>query len=373
MKFDQKNEVFISREELVYFLRKYRFSAMLVFLSVFLAALILLGRRPHDYSAKAQFSFVNQKNSVIPTQFDIFSNALNNKSTTGGLSLLTSQQLLTEVIEETGLQVQYTPKRKLAHSILAFFEHLKTEFGFLPKLEEGFEFSHVKMKEHQTPFKLILRFDSAGTFDVCDDQKHKISKGRIGEEVILKEVSFTLHQIPEQTRASIDYVFTILPLEKSLSKLKKNFTLKPDKEDLSTYHVLFSALDPSTAKKVLNSLFSKYELSKRRLHFDILSRDIEEIQNQEQLLRKELFTRLEDRAKEYSTQIGEGQFIDAQSEIEILHSSKKACLEKLLELEILISRLEERNVGLNSKSIDLSQNIQNLGKQIRISIRFKKD
>jgi len=360
MKLDLKNEVFISKEEFLYFVAKYKRSALLLFLIVFSAALLFLAIRPHNYLAK--------KNTSLPAQLEFLGNVSGYKMPIGGLSLLTSQQLLTEVIEETGQQIIYVPRGRIAQMAISFFEHMRLELGFLPHVEEPFLFSHVKTGQMQEGFLLKIAFHDDDKFDVLDTKKKVIGTGIIGEQVLLNDISFTLENVPKAIKKVIKkdkhYSFIVQPLEDTLSGLKTQLSIKPDRIDNATYHSAFSARNPIVAKRVLNSLFVKYEECKRRLYLDVLAKDIEEIQNQERSLRTELFTRLEDRAREYTSKIGEGQFIDAQSEIDILHTSKKTCLEKLLELEILLSRLEERNVGIGNQSIDLGKNIQTLTRQI---------
>ncbi len=208
-------------------------SRKLIFLFSIMCCLLTLCfycKNPPLYQSQALYKdgeVLNNMNESFKSMF--MSYALGSNSDGKAISLMMTNAVLKPVVEELGLQISLSGKRKFRSYLSNFFSHIKVITKSNIKDENIFEFKNV-VYEGELTTNFILFFHDKNNFELFVDEKC-IGKYQINQPVQTKDIKLTIVNVPTSLKLKKHYKFNVLPTNDVASFYKKKLIIKPQKNN----------------------------------------------------------------------------------------------------------------------------------------------
>lgn len=277
---------------------------------------LLLFSEPH-FCAEASFQQAPNKTENSASLQSLLKNMQNSSTEFSAVSIMFSKKILGKVIEERGLQIKEA-KNALFSRLGRFFLQEK----------EAFLFQQVHF-EKETPKKFFLKVVSKEDFEILNEKKQLLTKGRVKETVQLEEFSFTVMEMPGKKNWA---AFTLLPKRDLLRELTKRITIKSARDDRNILKMKCRHPQRKIAIGILDSLMKEFQGYLRDTQKELAAEQIIYLKQRQ----TELSSDLDQILEEYASylQKGEGSGIGLSQEIQTLADPHERYSASLHQLEL---------------------------------------
>lgn len=343
---------------------KLRLSVFKVMGACFLVCLVFLSQRELKYQAEATFRHAHQRSKDLIQLNKLVSKILPSQTESSAISLMTSKLILKQAMEDLGLQMLVQPH--FFTRPMNVGRQFLFELGIPPNKRNLFSFSsvHYSGKNSST---LYLKCLSSEQFEIYDRKKQLLRRGNIKEQIVLDSLSFTVESIKNDVVLGKWYCIRVLPSESVVNDLRKNLTVKINKNDSHLLQLHFSHPDPVIAADVVNQVMYCFEQFVKSEHEEEIKAQLAYLQTRQQDLMNLLDHSLGDYVAYLKKVVSEEGFTGSAQQIEMLALPQQEFTSKLFDLEIEYKRwkneqdvcLEQKNDSL-SKPSDIQQQLASL-------------
>jgi len=333
------NRAIYGSEIVTFFLKgKRRFlKASLVF-SLFTFAATLFFSTPH-YRAHATFFQGNTETGELSSLKAFLQNFRSNQAESSAAVLMQSRTLLSEVVEEMGLQMEPLKKGRLSSR----FQLIGRELG-RSSHKEPFLFRQLSY-QGDTARVLFIKPLSPDSFEIFGKKRQKLATGKLGEQVEFEGISLIVSQVPKSKRKT---AFSLIPKQIATQKLKKKLSIKTSRIDSKLINLYCKHSNRSTALGILEVMMGKYQNYLQAQHKQISTSQLAYLEKKQDELAQKFDHALEEHANYLrSAQTTEG-FLGLSQEVAMLSYPKTQYTSRKHELDLQGQEHRKQNLEASS-------------------------
>jgi hypothetical protein len=356
------DDIYICSDDLKKIYRKEKRKIAWVFIcgSVLLGFYFLL--KPPLYEAVATFkqSSIRHESGDLKNLLRSFSGSSSEISI---VPLMLSRTVLTNTMEELGLQAVVNERGTFGQRALNLQSNLSTEAKLKPSEQQAFTFKNVKY-EGEAARHFFLRFLSPDSYELLDNRKEKLLTAALNESVSYQNLSFTLAQTASRLQIGKLYPLTIVPKAAVLGQVKNRITIKPLREDKNILCIHFQDVDPVRAAAFINTMISKYEEFLVAENKTIIGAQLKYLDQRKGELHATLDSDIQEHVSLLKKSLLDQGFMGVEEEINILLEPIQNYKARLNEIEIELAGLQKRAAEIGSTPSRPSLLIQQFGSSL---------
>lgn len=255
-------------------------------------------------------------------------------------TVIKSQPVLKPLVSKMGLQVSVQEKGRFRQLFTTVRDKLRANAGKPLEDPSPFIFRDV-FYEGMEGLNFSLRFENLDHFTLFSSKGEVVAKGKIGEEVVLPHLRFTLAQIPQNIRFRRNYPLSISPWVQSAKALNSHLEIFRNKNNLSVYELSFSARDRFFATQVLEEWMNQYRAFLRKDHDEMDQEQITYLQRRQEQFYENLKVSFDDYERYLSENLKNRGCAGFETEVESVTQQMHEMSQKILGIHVELSRFEQ--------------------------------
>jgi hypothetical protein len=309
-----------------------------------LVCLFFLLLREPRYSAEATFKQTAKSNEPSMNLKEAYQQLFSSSTENAVAAIMQSNEVLKDVVEELGMQVDCDPPSRLTKAIKRMGDNLLLELGRPLSDLDPFMLRHVSYLGEK-PLELFLKLIDRDSYQLFDQNKQLLGGGRLGEPLSCPAATLTLYKIPKSVNFNRLYPLKIHPWEPVVQKLRKRIKIVPWKQHKTILKLLFPCRDRFLAADFLNQVMKSYQEYLKRENDEACQLQLAYLHQRQKELTQYYDEGLIDHVSYLKENLSKNGFIGVAQEIEILSHPKSLYTSKLFDVELELQRLnEERDV-----------------------------
>jgi tyrosine-protein kinase Etk/Wzc len=329
-----------------------------------LACLVFLLLREPLYIAEASFKQMSRQNEIGLSLKESYQQLLSFPMENTTIAMMQSNEVLKNVVEELGMQVVCNPDLIFVKALRRIRDNLSLELGQSLSDPDPFIFRHVSYLGEK-PLKLFFKRIDHDSYQILDEKKQCVGRGRVGESLSLPMMQLTLNKIPNTIKLNQSCVITVNPWMEIVRGLRKGLKAVPWKQDKVILKLSFASRDRFLASDILNQVMAHYQKYLKRENDESCQLQLAYLHHRQQELTQDFDEALIDHVGYLKENLSKNGFIGVAQEIEILSQPKNSYTSKLFDVDLELQRLsEEKDFSLFSAEdkdlrLDEKQHIEN--------------
>ncbi len=309
-----------------------------------LVCLFFLLLREPRYSAEATFKQTAKSSEPSMNLKEAYQQLFSSSTENAVTAIMQSNEVLKDVVEELGMQVDCDPPSLLTKAIKRMRDNLLLELGRPLSDLDPFVFRHVSYLGEK-PLELFLKLIDRDSYQLFDKNKQLLGGGKLGEPFSCAGAKLTLYKIPKSANFNRLYPLKIHPWEPVVQKLRKRIKIVPWKQHKTILKLLFPCRDRFLAADFLNQVMRSYQEYLKRENDEACQLQLAYLHQRQKELTQYYDEGLIDHVSYLKENLSKNGFIGVAQEIEILSHPKNLYTSKLFDVELELQRLnEERDV-----------------------------
>jgi len=264
-----------------------------------------------------------------------------------GLSMLTSNRLMGDVIKKLGLQANFVPLHAPNRRIKNIFQNLRVDYALFkslprPGIPDLFKPLIARDIEFDGEVSETFYFIPASneTYEIADKFKEVIGEGRYGVPFKGKGFALTIDKaFPEAKPRKM--LFSLSPLEPLAKGLGAKVKVGIDPKDKSLIKIKYDNPDRFLAAGFVNTLMSAYQQFLKKEQERVVEEQLVYLRRrqneQEGVLRK----MMEEYADEQVSDVSRSGFVNSETALRFLGASQQQIKQRMFDLDLAIKRLEK--------------------------------
>ncbi len=214
--------------------------------------------------------------------------------------LMKSNLVLKTLIEKHGMQAQVIQGTLPFRMYRRIWENFRTNLGSPLNDVDWFSFSNVHYSGEDT-LSFRIRFSDPTHYAIADESGRELGVGKLGEEVHIQGVRFTLNKTPSRLYLKKNYPLKILSWISAVKGFRKNLTITASKKNIGIYDLSYSHRDRHKAVDLLNDLMGEYRTYLKKDHDQVASEQITYLEKKQ----SQIFQNMENLIDSYADQLAE--------------------------------------------------------------------
>lgn len=293
------------------------------------------------FFAEATFRQGNKQNEIGLSLRDAYQQIFSNQAESSTAVIMQSNEVLRDVVEELGLQAQCNPDFGFVKKIKRLYDNFRLELRCLISDPDPFIFRRVSYTDEK-PLSLLLKLTDEFHFEVHDQNKRIIGKGKLGHPFSCANVKFTLRSVPKSARMDRLYSLTIKPWISAVGEIRSKLKVTPNKQDRSILRLLYSSRDRFLAADVVNQVMKSYQNFLKRENDESYQAQLAYLLHRQQELTQVYDEALADHANYLKESIHKSGFLGFSQELELLSQPKNFYTSKLFDVDLELQRVNAR-------------------------------
>ncbi len=306
-----------------------------------LAMLAVLVVREPKFLAEATFKQANRQSEIPPNLKDLYQQVLSLSSPgeRAQISIMQSNEVMKNVVEQLGMQVACHSQSGMVRLLKGIFENIKIELRRgIADLDE-FQFRNVSY-DGEKPLAMYLKVLDNETYQLFNEKKELIARGKLGEALSLPEAALTLQELPSNVKLNRFYRLSISPRLATIKQVLKKLDIGSLKTDRNILRLTYTHRDRFLASNVLNQLMKSYQLFLKKENDEICQIHLDYLEKRQQ----DLFQNFDRALAEHAEYLKENLIatngeIGFSQELEMLLKPKELYNSKLFQIDLELGRL----------------------------------
>jgi len=355
------NEIFFTLADVKYLLLKHIKNickiGLIVFCTIFIALLFVSSPK---YEAEAFFNQVPDKFEEKISVTGLLLGGQNNVSS--ALSLMKTPCFMRYVVEKDGMNFFYSRS-----STTKIFERVYDNVRVLLKKplqeREDFEFKDTFSAQEFGSF-FYLRFIEENRFEIFDNLNHLLTKGQIGEPVVLPKLRFTLTSQPSFVKKNKSYKIIVDFWFNTANSLTSGVTIVPQKSNVNLLKLTYCNRNRNRAISILDSVMNQYVLYLKRENEDFRKNQFLYLEKKQQELSLSFERSLDEYVAYVNDSIKKKGFINLGHESISLLEPQQKYLSDLFALDLKKSAVDKALIDPNYSLVMKDKKMSDLTKSI---------
>jgi hypothetical protein len=335
------DEIFVCSEDLKLLFGRYRRKLVRIFLFVGIVIFILLIFKAPKYKAMATFVQSSSKSEQLNHELKNLLKEVGVQQgiETGTRSTMLSHHVMRMVVQELGFQVTVYPHYFITALFTRIGNNLLRELGGRPGDRDVFEFRQV-VYEEETPAILFLRFLTPDTFEVLNEKKEVLSRGKLKERISFEKIHMIVEKGPCNVSTKRMYKLKIRPWPEVVEGLQKKFRINKSKIDKNILHLTFAHPNRRIAADFLNRVMNAYQNYLMEENEHIAQAQLAYLEKRQEELTLKMDRTLEEHTAYLKKNLGDIGFIGLNQEIEMLASPREEYISRLFDVDLELKRMQ---------------------------------
>lgn len=304
--------------------------------------------RPVNYIVKASFRDKGTSHASFgnPISELFFNN--NGMQESEAASTMKSRYLVSSVIKKMHLQGIVIENEPLYPDLVRAFENFLAEIAYWKELktpilrdpDEKFLLENITY-DGEVTLSYQLNFLDEDTFEILDQNKQEVARGRLGKPLETKEAAFTLYHLstdPIEPSKTLQLHF--MPMAQVAADYMHRLQIDPDKEDKTLLKLQFRDRNRDLASRFLNNIMKSFQEHLSGEHELTSSTQLNYLQKRQKEVGLELQKQMEEHVKKVSEEMAQSGFTSLQHAMEFFSGNLAQNQEKLQEIELETRRLK---------------------------------
>lgn len=327
-----------------------RSSRQIILVTLFFALLAgyYVLSRPVVYQAEASFREKGTSQAGMGRSItDLLMGSAPGTQESSAMSLMKTRRVIQGVVEDLGMQVAITDRRKHEGRLGRVWNNLKTEYAHfksrgIPLFEDQYPCitcPSVRYDGEITQF-LELEFTSEDTYLITSRDGLISKEGRFGELFVAPTFEMILNRASPAELTGLKFDISIYSIANLSDNLRNAIKIAPDKNDKSLLKILYRHPDRQFGAKFLNGLMMSYKRYLQDDHDTNAGLQLAYLENRQQQMFKQQTVFMEQYTHNLSDDLYATGLADVEKEMEFLMNHHHQNLQKLLAIDLSSKRLK---------------------------------
>ena len=320
---------------------RYKKNIFVIAISISVISLLFFLSYPSKYNTRATFRELQDGGEEGISIKELFISSTGSKSTSGASSIMLSNTILIPFVQKMGLQANINERKgRISTFFINSHENILSERKRPLRDIDSFEFKDVIYEEEKSLIS-FLRFISSDSFEVLNQYKKKVGKGRINIPFTFDNIAtFTCVKTPKNLKLNKIYNLVISPTINVASFLSNAIKITPQKENRNILCLSIEMRNRHLSAKILNSLMNEYQeyLKKENKYFSLLQ--LAYLEDRHEELSKKLKSHLDEYISYLTENLGQKGFMTLDQELDSLSSPHSQYLSNIFKIDLELNRLK---------------------------------